>query len=130
MPSPPSASRSMVLRTGPFRGGRRGTRFVFPRALTVRSRYLSADVELTFLGHPFEGFSRALDPVLAVVAVGRKQANHLIGAAGGRTRDIAGSKINGLSNGEFVLQHPLHHPKSRPRPRSRSNGVLQNPAAV
>src|SRR5258708_7836914 len=122
MPCPASACRSMLLRTGPFRGGRRGTRFVFPRALTVRSRYLSADVELTFLGHPFEGFSRALDPVLAVVAVGRKQANHLIGAAGGRTRDIAGRKINRLSNGGFGLQHPLHDAKSRLRARSRCNG--------
>src|SRR5260370_36837899 len=66
-----------------------------PRALTVRSRYLSADVELTFLGHPFEGFSRALDPVLAVVAVGRKQANDLIGAAGAPPPNLAGVKTNG-----------------------------------
>src|SRR5713101_8009422 len=63
--------------------------------------------ELTFLGNPFESFGRAFDPILAVVAVGRKQADHLIGAAGGRTRDIAGSKVNGLSNGEFVLQRLL-----------------------
>jgi hypothetical protein len=62
---------------------------------------------LTFLGDPFESLGRAFDPVLAVIPVGRKQPDHLIGAAGGRSRDIAGSKINGLSNGEFVLQRLL-----------------------
>src|SRR5258707_10881838 len=67
----------------------------------------SGNVELTFLGHPLKSFGRAFDPVLAVIPVGRKQPDHLIGAAGGRTRDIAGSKVNGLSNGEFVLQRLL-----------------------
>src|SRR3984893_12037232 len=66
----------------------------------------SGDVELTFLGDPFESLGRAFDPVLAVIAVGRKQADHLIGAAGGRTGDIAGSEIDGLYNVELVLQRP------------------------
>ncbi len=65
------------------------------------------NVELTFLGYPLESLGRAFDPVLAVIPVGREEPDHLIGAAGGRTRDIAGSKINGLSNGEFVLQRLL-----------------------
>jgi len=75
--------------------------------LRAAMRRISGNGELAFLGYPFEGLGRALDPVLAVIAVGREQPNHLIGAAGGRTRDIAGSKINGLSNGEFVLQRLL-----------------------
>src|SRR5882757_334825 len=66
----------------------------------------SGDVELAFLGDPFESLGRAFDPVLAVIAIGRKQTDHLIGAAGGRTGDIAGSEIDGLSNGELVLQRP------------------------
>ena len=70
-------------------------------------RHSSGNVELTFLGHPLKSLGRAFDPVLAVIPVGRKQPDHLIGAAGGRTRDIAGSKVNGLSNGEFVLQRLL-----------------------
>src|SRR4051794_13814788 len=67
----------------------------------------SGDVELTLPGHPLERLGRTLDPVLAVVAVDRKQLDHPIGSAGGRTSNIAGSKKDGLSNGEFVLQHPL-----------------------
>src|SRR5882757_2114104 len=70
------------------------------------ARKSSGDVELTFLGDPFESLGRVFDPVLAVIAVGRKQTDHLIGAAGGRTGDIAGSEIDGLSNGELVLQRP------------------------
>src|SRR6266853_3542316 len=94
-------------------------------ALRVRIMLLG-NRELTFLGNPFESFGRAFDPILAVVAVGRKQADHLIGAAGGRTRDIAGSKVNGLSNGEFMFQRPLHHAKRRLRPRSRCDGRPEN----
>src|SRR5260370_34266792 len=106
--SPHSASRRMLPRTGPFHGGRSGIRFTSPRALSVRPRYPSADVELAFLGHPFESLGRALDPVLAVVAVGRKQPDHLIGAARGRTRDMACSKTHALANGAFVVRRPLH----------------------
>src|SRR5882757_6593545 len=98
--------RKMVLRTGPFDGRR--TRSAPPG----RARYFSGNVELTFLGHPFESLGRVFDPILAVIAIGRKQPDHLIGSAGGRTRDIAGSKIDSLSNGEFVLQRPLHHAKT------------------
>src|SRR5260221_13616167 len=43
----------------------------------------SGDRELAFLGNPFEGFGRAFDPILAIVTVGRKQADHLIVATGG-----------------------------------------------
>src|ERR1700704_3783517 len=70
------------------------------------ARKSSGDVELTFLGDPFECLGRVFDPELAVIAIGRKQTDHLIGAAGGRTGDIAGSEIDGLSNGELVLQRP------------------------
>src|SRR5215471_17560626 len=67
--------------------------------------------ELAFLGHPFERFGRTLDPVLAVVAVGRKQTDHLVGSARGRTCDIASGKIDNGSNVIFVLQRPLHRAK-------------------
>src|SRR5216683_4934761 len=102
--SPHSASRRMILRTGPFDGGRTRIRRL--------SAYLSGNVELAFLGHPFKSLGRVFDTVLAVIAIGRKQPDDLIGSAGGRTRDIAGSKIDSLSNGEFVLQRPLHHAKT------------------
>jgi hypothetical protein len=72
----------------------------------------SGNVELTFLGYPFESFSRVLDPVLAIVAISRKQPDDLIGAAGGRPCDIAGRKIDSLSNVVFMLQRHLHHAKT------------------
>ena len=72
----------------------------------------SGDVELTFFGYPFESLGRAFYPILAVIAIGREQPEHLIGAAGGRTGDIAGSEIDSLSNGKFVLQRPLHHARN------------------
>src|SRR6266481_236637 len=80
-----------------------------------RLRNSSGDRELAFFGHPLESFCRAFDPVLAVVSVGRQQADHLVGAAGGRTGNVAGSKIYSLSNAEFVLQRPLHHAKNAGR---------------
>ena len=66
-----------------------------------------ADFELAFLGYALKRLRGTLDPVLTIVSIGWEQPDHLIGAAGSRTRDIAGSKINGLSNGEFVLQRLL-----------------------
>src|SRR4030088_982259 len=96
---PHSAPRRMFLRRGRFDGRRNGT---------ILGCATSGDGQLTFLGHPFEGLGRTFDPVLAVIAVGREQPDHLIGAAGGRTRHIAGGKIDSLSNVESVLQHPLH----------------------
>src|ERR1700733_1858662 len=77
----------------------------------------SGNVELTFLGHPFESFSRTFDPVLTVVAISRKQPDDLISAAGGRPRNIAGSKIDSLSNVVFMLQRHLHTRKRRSYPR-------------
>ena len=68
----------------------------------------SGDGELAFLGDPFEGFGRTFDAVLAVVTVGRKQPDHLVGATGGRSGNVTGSKIDSLSNGVLMLQRPLH----------------------
>jgi len=85
-------------------------------ALPGRKRNSSGNVELAFLGHPFESLRRAFDPILAVIAVGRKQPQHLIGPACGRPRDIARSEIYSLSNGEFMLQRPLHHAKTSDAP--------------
>jgi hypothetical protein len=69
----------------------------------------SGERELTFLGDPFEGLGRALDPVLAVVAFRRQQADDFVRAAGSRARNVAGREQYARSNGEFVLQHPLHY---------------------
>ena len=96
----------MILRTRPFDGGRIGSPF------HPSSRTFSGNGELTFLGNAFERLDRAFDPVLAVIAVGRKQPDHLIGAARGRTCDIAGRKIDSLTNVVFMLQRPLHHAKN------------------
>src|SRR6266478_6617517 len=95
-----------------------------------RPRISSGDRELAFLGHPLESFCRAFDPVLAVVAVGRQQTDHLVGAAGGRAGNIAGSKIYSLSNAEFVLQRPLHHAKTPVVPTVPLHAPAGNPVVV
>src|SRR5271168_1174696 len=115
MPALGNHFAKMLLRIGPFGGE--------PSEPTSSGHppNASGDVELTFLGYPFESFGRAFDPVLAVVAIGWQQPDHLIGAAGGRTGDVAGCKVDGLSNGIFVLQRPLHH--------ARNAGHAHGPAA-
>ena len=116
----------MVLRTGPFDGDRGGT----PSAGCLRTT-VSGNRELAFLGYPFESFGRAFDTILTVVAIGREQPDHLIGAAGGRTGNVAGSKINSLSNGVLMLQRPLHYartPAALTVPLAF--GRLENPAAT
>src|SRR6185312_11045003 len=70
---------------------------------------VSGDVELTFLGNSFEGLGGAFDSILAVISVSRQQPDHLIGAAGGRTGNVAGSEIDSLSDDVFVLHALLHH---------------------
>src|SRR2546425_6538268 len=85
--------RRMVLRTRPFDGERYG----IASTACLRTT-LSGDRELAFLGNAFEGFGRVFDAILAIVTVGRKQPDHLIGAAGGRSGNVAGSKIDGLSD--------------------------------
>src|SRR6266700_4496724 len=98
-----------------FPGHDAGSRF----ALTRGPAHALRDGKLAFLGYSFECFGRALDPVLAIVTIGRKQPNDLIGAACGRTRHVTRSEVNGRPNVEFVLQRPLHHAKSPGRaPRS------------
>src|ERR1700730_11021583 len=86
------------------------SRFASPLRTVLRNG------ELAFLGHPFERFDRTLDPVLTVIAVGRKQPDHFIGAARGRTSHVAGGKIDSLSNVVFMLQRPLHHAKTSAPP--------------
>src|SRR5262245_46302842 len=105
----------MVLRTGPFDDIPEGT----PPPGCVRTTDL-ANRELAFLGDPLESFGRAFDTILAVVAIGRQQPYHLIGAGSSRTGNIAGSKKDSLSNGVLMLQRPLpSRKKQRPRSRSR-----------
>src|SRR6185312_4667856 len=105
--------RRMFLRTGPFDG--LGTNVPPRQAVRVLDRPIDwflpglGDRELAFLGHALESLGRALDAILAIVTFGGKLPDHLIGAARGRARNVAGSKVNGRSNGEFVLQRPLHH---------------------
>ena len=59
--------------------------------------------ELAFLGHAFERFGRVLDPVLAVVSVGRKQTDHLIGTARGRT-------CSGRSDRSYICEFSTTEP--------------------
>ena len=82
------------------------------------SEQILGNCELTFLGYSLESLGRMLDPVLTVIAIGRQQPDHFIGAACTRTCDVAGRKVDGLSNGVFVLQRPSpSRKKRRPRPR-------------
>jgi hypothetical protein len=90
-------------------------------------RWWSGKVKLAFLGHPFESLSRALDSILAVIAVGRKQADDFVSTTRGWTCDIARSEIDGLSNGKLVLQHPLHHAKTPAVPTLPLQGRLKTP---
>ena len=99
----------MVLRTGPFDGVRDKIDCKRPR------NWLLGNDELAFLGDPLESFRRTLDPVLAVVALSRKLADHLIGAARGGPRNVARGKVDGRSDRKLVLQRPLHHTKAGPR---------------
>src|ERR1700753_1789426 len=73
---------------------------------------VSGNGELAFLRDPLESLGRAFDAILAVVAFGREQPDHLIGAAGGRTRHVAGREIDRPPTVEFVLQRPLHHART------------------
>jgi hypothetical protein len=84
----------------------------------------SGACELAFLGDTLESFGRAFDPVLKVVAIGGKQADHFVGAAGGWTCDVAGSEINGLSDDELVLQH-LNSIRKREFSSDRSAPAIQ-----
>jgi hypothetical protein len=86
---------------------------------TRSSAIASGEVKLTFLGNSFEGLGRVFDSILAVISVSRKQPDHLIGATGGRTGNVAGSEIDSLSHGVFVLQ--------RPSPSRKNAGHARDP---
>ena len=90
----------------------------------------SGDVELTFLGYPFESLGRTFNSILTVITIGRKQPDHLVGAAGGRARDIAGSEVDSFSNGIFVLQRPLPSGKRQPCLWSRCTGRPKPPRSL
>jgi hypothetical protein len=113
--------RRMLPRTGPFHGKRDASRFIWPCGQIL------GNFELTFLRHPLESFGRVLDPVLTIIAIGRQQPDHLIGAARTRSCDIAGGKVDGLSNVVFVLQRPSPSRKNAGRAHvSRCNDRLEN----
>src|SRR3954452_17925559 len=83
-------------------------------------------VELAFLGHPLESVSRVFDPILTVVAIGRKQPDHLVSPARGRTGHVAGRKIDALTNVVFMLQRLLPSRKNVGRAHGfRCNGLVQ-----
>ena len=123
----------MDLRTGRFDGRRKATpphrqTYHPANARSGSGRSCSGDRELAFLGDPFESLGGTLDPILAVVTVGREQPDHLIGAAGGRSCNIAGSEIDSLSNGIFVLQRPLPSRKNAGHAHGpASNGQTEKP---
>ena len=119
-------SPELFCERGPFDGGRRWN----PRQPAIaRTATAFRRRELAFLGDPFESLSRALDAVLAVVAIGRQQPDHLIGAGGGRTGNIAGSKIDeSLQRGICASTPSPSRKERRPRSRSRCVGRPENPA--
>src|SRR3954452_7679104 len=81
---------------------------------------------MAFLGHPPETFGRVFDPILTVVAVGRKQPDHLVSPARGRAGHVAGRKIDALTNVVFMLQRPLPSRKNVGRAHGfRCNGLVQ-----
>src|ERR1700743_1421398 len=94
--------------------------------------------ELTFFRHAFERLGRALNSVLAIIAVGRQQTDHFVGAAGGRTGNVARGKIHSRSNAEFMLQRPSPQtlnnkglacgPARRPSGKPRKNVAQRMPA--
>jgi len=77
-------------------------------AAAMASTRSEVAVELAFLGHALESLAGALDAVLIVVAIGRKQSDDFIAAAGGGAPHTAAGKIDGLSDVELVsLQRQL-----------------------
>src|SRR5476649_2572712 len=91
------------------------------------SEQILGNCELTFLGHALESLGRMLDPILTVIAIGRQQPDHFIGAACTRTCNVARRKVDGLSNGVFVLQRPSPSRKNAGRAHvSRCNDRLEN----
>ena len=100
--------------------------FAVPLGRNRADDALLGDSELAFLGDPLKSLGRALDSILAIVAFGRKLSDDLIGAGGGRARNIARSKVHGRSNREFVLQRPLHHASCRSAPTVPLRGRLEN----
>jgi hypothetical protein len=92
--------------------------------------HASGNIELIFPGHPFESLGRALDPVLAVIAIGRKQPDHIISAAGGRTRDIAGSKMTVSPTVYLCFNAHSITQQSRPCHGPACNGRIENPVTT
>jgi len=60
-------------------------------------------VELAFLHDPLVRFVHALDPVLALIALGRKQSRDLIDAAVAAAPIGPGRVADGLADLEFVV---------------------------
>ncbi len=98
-----------VSRHGSRTRGNSPSRFGYVSGGRLRRRGTSSSRQgqLALSGNPLKGFRRAFDPILAVVVFRRKLADDLVGAGGGRTRDVARGKIDGRSNGELVFQRPL-----------------------
>ena len=69
----------------------------------VFQRLSARAVELAFLGHAFERLARALDAVLIIIAVGRKQFHYTIGAVRSHMADGPRRKIDNLADLVLVL---------------------------
>jgi len=77
---------------------------------------LTVAVELTFLGDALERFTRALDTVLIIIAVGRQQFDDLVTAARPCTAHRTGREVDGLSDRELVCfqrHSPVQHSVAR-----------------
>jgi hypothetical protein len=60
-------------------------------------------IELAFFGNAFKRFAGALDAVLVVVAVGRKQLHHSIGTVSRHMTDRPRRKENELTDLKLML---------------------------
>ena len=80
------------------------------RKLRPRDSHAMSDVtarsmivfELAFFCHALKCFAGIFDPILIIVAIGRQQLDHLVGAARARTANRTGRVQHGLADPEFM----------------------------
>lgn len=77
------------------------------KATGIRQEPYLSGGELAFAGNALKRFSRALDPILAIVAFSRQLTHDFISAAGSRARNVARREVDRLTNTVFVCHNTL-----------------------
>jgi len=72
------------------------------RAMLDVTARLMIVFELAFFCHALKCFAGIFDPILIIVAIGRQQLDHLVGAARAGTANRTGRVQNRLADPEFV----------------------------